>query len=161
MGINYEALERACIRDESLDTFRGSVTEGRARIFGFLGEELFKRLYPKAEHCDTYDFDFLLDGWSIDVKSTSSISAPLGSHYTNIYDWNLSQKCQIYIFCTILKDFSKAFFTGWLFKNEFFAKASHIKKGDRINNNPRFICRADSHQVRNDSLNPLTKGTWK
>jgi hypothetical protein len=41
----------------------------RNKIIGFVGEECFAALFPRAERRDTIDYDFLMDDKKIDVKT--------------------------------------------------------------------------------------------
>ena len=130
-----------------------SITKGQSNIYGALGEivvrdELSKTCTVKSKA--TYDYDMIIKGAKIDVKTKKVNSFPQGHYLCSIASFNITQKCDYYFFVRIMEDMSLAYLLGYLSKKDFFKKALLYKKGDQDING--FVFKADNYSVEINEL---------
>ena len=113
------------------NVLNGSVTEGRGNEIGAMGEiVVWDRYKDKTEYVGCYDYDMIIKGKKVDVKTKSQKFAPEPSYTYNIFAFNTKQKCDYYCFVGVLYDLSKAWIVGWKEKEAFFKEARFRKKGE-------------------------------
>lgn len=108
---------------------KGSVNKGKFNIIGYLGEALFELHYKNAKRMNNFDYDFLLDGKRIEIKSTKTPCAPGPNFRSDVYAFNTRQACDYYFFVHIKNDMSIGWLTGYLSKQEFIRTATVRKAG--------------------------------
>ena len=133
INIGEDVIKKAEIKANKMGILRNSIMQGKGNIVGFLGEEIVKN-YINAEESNTYDYDLIKKGIKIDVKTKKTKVKPLPHYEASVT--NPNQKCDVYAFVRILSNYSTAYICGWLFKKDYYAKATLLKKGqvDRTNN---------------------------
>jgi hypothetical protein len=113
------------------DILNGSVTKGVGNKIGALGEVIvFDKYNKKAEYIGSYDYDLIIKGKKVDVKTKAQNVPPATHHTYNIFAFNTTQKCDYYCFVVILNDLSKAWIVGWKEKEAFLKEATFREKGD-------------------------------
>jgi len=105
-----------------------SITHGEGNVYGFLGE-LVVADYLGVPLCNTFDYDLIRNGKRLDVKTKHCTSMPLPEYECSVAAYNIEQQCDYYIFCRIIKDFSRGWILGWIAKDEFYKLATFYKGG--------------------------------
>lgn len=121
-------------RAEELYDFKvlnGSVTQGKGNKIGAIGEIIVWDRYEKlANYVGSYDYDMLIKGVKVDVKTKAQNIPPATHHTYNIFAFNTRQKCDYYCFVVVLNDLTKAWIVGWKKKEDFIKEAKFRKKGE-------------------------------
>jgi hypothetical protein len=121
---------RQAAQEESniLGELKNSILKGKGNEAGILGE-IVVSLLKSFTRVNTYDYDIIgEDGSRWDVK-TKQRTVPVQPHfYATVADFNTSQKCDGYIFVSIYGDIAQII--GWVWKEQFYKKATFYKKGD-------------------------------
>ena len=116
----------------SFDNLRGSITKGNSNLYGALGEivvmDYFEEKDVLAEA--TYDYDLIIDGYKVDVKTKKTTVTPKPEYLCSISAFNTKQKCDYYFFIRVDLPRKKAFLLGYIEKEKFFQKAFFKKKGE-------------------------------
>jgi len=112
----------------------GSITKGKGNLAGALGEvasiHYLKSKGYNIDDTSTYDYDFIVNGSKIDVK-TKRVSIPPQPHYrVAVSAWNTKQRCDYYFFAYSLYDNSKVYLAGYYQKMKFFQESLFKKKGE-------------------------------
>lgn len=112
---------------------KNSQTKGRGNFIGAIGEIVIRDQYNGILE-NTYDYDLIIKGQKIEVK-TKMFSVG----YTPQESWNISveahntrQKCDRYCFTLISADYSVMYLCGWITKERFYKEAKLYEKGDRV-----------------------------
>jgi hypothetical protein len=124
-------------------TLKGSIQFGKGNIYGYLGEEIFAKLYD-AQRINDYDCDFILQRFDndikVDVKTKMTSYEPKPEYEGSVTKMPVQQKNHIYYFCRVHKDTRIGWAIGWEYSDVFFKKAYLKKKGDRDPSND-MICK--------------------
>ena len=128
--ITKEQIERA----EQLFQFnklKNSITEGDGNLAGALGEIIVCDEY-KGEQANTYDYDLIINGFKIDVKTKriSNNLSPKKTWNATVPNFNTTQKCDYYCFVNLRNNFEVGFINGFITKEDFYEKASFREKGE-------------------------------
>lgn len=104
-----------------------------------MGQYLKRR--PVRQSDVGYDIYLRNEHW--DIKTLMSVVKPFPGYRYNVAEVQLETRASGFVFCTILKDYSKAFLCGYISKEEFRVKSIFHKKGDLVPKNGfRFPCNA-------------------
>lgn len=143
----------------SFGSLRGSITKGKSNIFGALGEILildhYRELGVKIEHSQHYDYDFLIGGLKVDVKTKKANYKPNPTYRANIPAYNTKQKTEFYFWVNIPEDLSRAFLIGYISKERFFEEARFCKEGEH--DRGEFYFRSDCYTLTVDKLSPFKR----
>jgi len=130
--ISKEQIERAK-KLYSFKELKGSIMNGKSNIYGALGEiiiyDLSKNKKLNVDFNSTYDYDLIINGYKIDVKTKRTTVTPKENYLCSISSFNTSQKCDIYFFLRINENLKECYLLGYKDKTEFFKEASFNKKG--------------------------------
>ena len=111
-----------------------SITEGQSQIYGALGEVMvmnfFKLYYENVEYVGSYDFDIKINGKKIDVKTIKTDKEPTKDFNANISAFNITQKTDFYLWCSVAENMKYGYIIGYLEKDEFYKIAQLKKKGE-------------------------------
>ncbi len=151
LDINNEQIQRA----KSLYPFgalNGSITNGRSNIYGALGEVVVMDYYS---HLDvdtesTYDYDMIIDGHKVDVKTKHTTVVPRDFYLCSVSDWNTTQACDFYFFVRVMKDMSRAFLLGYMSPKQFYRDAFWKNKGELDVNG--FDFKSDGYHIKISDL---------
>jgi hypothetical protein len=127
--IKPEWVEEAKRKSEELGVLRHSFMKGDGNLVGFLGEIMSAKKL-KADIKNTYDYDLIKKGKTIDVKSKRCTSQPKPHYECSVAAYNTKQKCDFYLFTRILNTLDIGWICGIIKKEEFFKWAKLYKKGD-------------------------------
>ena len=154
--VTKEQLQRAKERFDFKE-LNGSITKGEGNLAGAIGEVIaIDYLEPRGGFIkdeSTYDYDFKANGFKIDVKTKRQNYPPKGDYRVAVSAWNTKQKCDYYIFCTTLYDYSKVYINGYFPKKDFFLESTLLRKGDNDING--FVARYDCHIMENNKLKKI------
>lgn len=143
--------QRADAGARALGVLKNSVTHGQSNIYGKMGELVAHHVVGGA-YVDDRDFDIrLTDARTADVKSKGRAVPPLPHFDCTVSDFNTQQKCDLYIFTSVLKDLSAGWVLGWYPKQEFYQDATFFREGDHDPRN-NWTCRADSWSIEATKL---------
>jgi hypothetical protein len=148
-------VEKAKEKAEELGVLRNSITSGEGNLAGFLGEYIAS-LIMGAEWKNTRDYDIVLDGIKIDVKTKRCTSPPKPYFECSIADFNTSQRCDKYVFVRVMKDLSKAWILGEMGKDEYYQAAVFVEKG-QLDPSNGWRCQADCWNVPISQLNEVAQ----
>ena len=130
--ISKEQIERA----EKLYPFKelkGSITKGKSNIYGALGEiiiyDINKEKGLNVDFNSTYDYDLIIDGYKVDVKTKRTTVKPKPDYLCSISSFNTKQKCDFYFFLRIKENLKECYLLGYKKKTDFFKEAVFNKKG--------------------------------
>ena len=156
IAVTPEQLHRAKNRFE-FDSLNGSITNGAGNLCGALCEvvaiDYLKSLGKEVQDMSTYDYDFISNGKTIDVKAKRQNVKPLPDYRVAVSAWNTKQQCDYYLFATTLYDYSIVYLNGYMSKEEFFDIARLLKKGDNDING--FIAKYDCYILENKHLHNI------
>lgn len=133
-------------RSAEMGKLNNSIEAGGGNIAGFLGEIAAQRVYGgKIEH--TYQYDLILpDGRTADVKTKRTSTAPREYYDCSVADFNTRQNCDIYIFCRVHYDKSRAWVLGHYNKKKYIEDARFLRHGEQDGDNG-FVVRADCYNM--------------
>lgn len=153
VNITRDIVIQARQNAESMGALRNSITAGEGNLAGFIGEIVVAR-FLNARIENTYDYDLVLDGIKIDVKTKRTSVKPQLHYECSVAAFNTKQKCDWYVFVRVKNDDSKAWILGYLPKDEYYRSAKLLKKGD-VDPSNNFTVHADCYNVSISSLRPL------
>lgn len=155
LSISDEQMKRA----KELFEFKrlnNSITKGEGNLAGALGEILMADKF-KGKQANTFDYDIIIQGFYIDVKTKRFTAkfTPNPNWNLNIPDFNTTQKCDYYCFVGMADDYKRAYFYGFIKRDDFYKKAVFGKKGEiDPNGNGTWTFRADCYNLLISELNP-------
>lgn len=155
--IEIEVTDQQKERAQNLydfDALNGSIMKGSSNIYGAMGEvvvvDYFTKLYHLVWH-QTYDYDMIIKGKRVDVKTKKYNIDPQPDMNCTIPDHSPRQKCDYYFFTYCREDLSKVFILGYIGKKDFWEKAVLKKKGEHDVGN--FYFRCDTRVIKIEQLN--------
>ena len=137
---------------------KGSITKGEGNLRGALGEiivfDIFTEKGYKVDFNSTFDFDLIIDGHKIDVKTKATNYKPVDSFNCCIPDAQKKQKCDYYFFTYISYDYKKCYLVGYKSKESFFKEADFANKGEiDPNGNGVWTFKDDCYNLKIKALN--------
>jgi len=133
IDISEEQVERAK-NLYPFDELKNSITKGKGNLLGAVGEivvfDVFTAKGCEVDFNSTVDYDLIIDGYKVDVKSKATNYKPLESFNCSIPAFNTSQKCDFYFFTYITYDYKRCYLAGYKRKNTFFKEAYFANKGE-------------------------------
>lgn len=129
-----------------------SITRGQGNLAGFVGEEIALHVMGGVA-ANTYDYDLVLaDGTKVDAKTKRTSVEPKPHYDCSVAKLNTKQDCDVYAFIRVHNDLHVGWFLGWLTKDEYYAKARYLKKGD-VDPANNFKVKSDCYNVSIEELN--------
>jgi len=156
LNISKEQIERAR-KLYKFGTLKGSITKGKSNIYGSIGEIIVYDYFKDSKNIEfesTYDYDMIIDGYTVDVKTKKTTVSPQPHYLCGIPAYNTKQKCQFYFFVRVLEDLSRGFILGYITKDNFFKLAKFRRQGDRDTNG--FIFKDDCYNLKISDLIKFT-----
>ena len=148
--ITDEMLIKAREKTVEMGKLYNSILRGKGNMSGFIGEQLALKVLGGAWE-NTYDYDLKVNDIRIDVKTKQTSVKPLPHYECSIAAFNTKQDCDGYAFVRVLNDFSVGWFLGVLTKQDYFDKATFVKKGE-VDPSNNYTVKADCYNVRIDEL---------
>jgi hypothetical protein len=127
-----------------------SITGGDGNVSGALGEIVVRDTY-KGKQANTYDYDIILNGKKVDVKTKrfSKQFTPNKNWTFSVADYNTTQKCDYYCFVGVSYDLSTVYILGFMKKSDFIERSVFRRKGEvDPNGNGTWTFRADCHNIQ-------------
>ena len=138
------------------DDLKDSITSGKSNIFGALGEIIIADYYTnmglEIDFNSTYDYDLIMQGYKIDVKTKKTTVEPQDHFFCSIPDCNTTQNCDFYYFVRITEDLETAYILGFKSKDAFFKEAIFNKKGEVDDG---FTFKADCYNLKISQLRKI------
>ena len=150
--INNKLIDNANRKAKELGHLNNSIRCGEGIFIGFLGEELVKQHLGLTDS-NTYDFDLIYKNKKLEVKTKERTVQPKSFYNATVAAYNPNQKCDAYVFTSILKNLSVGWICGFIDKAEFYAKATFNRKGDP--ETPLFKFKADCYNLTYDKLHMI------
>lgn len=148
--ITDDMINRARKKAKEMGRLNNSITAGMGNLVGFIGEEVaahvFRRHGKAVVEENTYDYDLIVDGDKVDVKSKSTSVAPLPHYSNSVANFNTKQECDYYAFVRIKKDLTTAWWCGVYSKRQFFKDAVFMKKG-QLDADNKYVVKADCYNL--------------
>ena len=126
--IKYDKIKIDDKRDK-----RRFASEGKRLMYGYLGEIVVMD-YFGVEDVDDYEYDIIIDGDKVDVKTISCKFKPPGHYLAAInsceIDGEHRQNADKYIFVRIREDCKVAWILGFIECDRFFQMSKFLNKGE-------------------------------
>jgi len=161
MQLTKDMISRAKIRDAEMPNLKNSIREQKGRLDGFIAEEALafhtKSKLVSAVGSDKYDFDLVIQGIKVEVKTQSNAYIPKRDYFSTVSDFSSGQKPEKYAFVTIVHDNKEltnpvaAYLKGFMDYSEFKEKSEFIPKGSVTGHN-NFVSKADQWNIINYQL---------
>ena len=154
--IKLQITESQIKRAEKLFSFnklKNSIKEGEGNLLGAIGEIVAFDYYQEQDklviHSGDFNFDLLIDGSKIEVKTMEVNATPKEYHECNVSLYNAEQQCDYYLFLNVDSSHSTAYIKGYVSK-ERFKKIRQLRlKGEK---NGSFEYKCDTFVVLNSQL---------
>ena len=150
--ITKDMIEEAKKEAKEQGVLRNSFTRGDRTVSSILAEIMFCK-YSGAKRESTYDYDCILDGKKIDVKSKECSSIPMPMYEVGVPVSQEKQQCDTYAFCRIYKSLEKGWILGFMTKNEYYEKAYPCEAGQVDDNGMKY--KAPSWNMRIGELHDI------
>lgn len=121
-----------------MGALKHSFMNGEGNLCGSIAEQIVQD-YLNCERRNTFDYDLIYNGLTIDVKSARTSVIPLSHYQCSIPAKQANQKCDYYYFVRVLKDYSYAYILGYIKKEDFFNQATYYKKGEDMSGKPALV----------------------
>lgn len=137
----------------SFNELKNSIKNGEGNLTGAIGEIVAFDYYQEQDklviHSGDFNYDLLIDGSKIEVKTMECNSPPKGEYECNVSLFNAEQECDYYLFVDVDSSHSTAFIKGYVSK-ERFKKIRQLRlKGEK---NGSFEYKCDTFVVLNNQL---------
>lgn len=123
-AMRIEARRKA----DEMGELNNSIESGDGNYRGFIGELAVNTLL-NGQMVNTYDYDILMGGVKIEVKSKGCVSIPYPHYDASLADFNTKQKCDWYAFTRVLYDDTMVWFCGMDKKMDYIPNSRFMKKG--------------------------------
>ena len=141
---------RARKKAKEMGRLNNSITGGMGNLVGFIGEEVAAHVLrnsgKKGVEENTYDYDLVVDGIKVDVKTKSTSVAPLPHYSNSVANFNTKQQCDYYVFIRIKKDLTVGWWCGVYSKSQFFKDAVFMEKG-QLDADNKYVVKADCYNL--------------
>tara|TARA_E500000318_G_scaffold12135_1_gene10992 strand:+ start:2822 stop:3298 length:477 start_codon:yes stop_codon:yes gene_type:complete len=139
-------------REKAIEVGRlnNSILNGGGNLAGFIGEQIVLQVLG-GDWLNTYEYDLIIDGHKVDVKTKQTSVVPLPHYECSITEYNAKQDCDYYAFTRVKKDFSVGWYLGAMKKADYFYKAKYLKKGE-VDPSNNYTVRATCYNLAIDQL---------
>lgn len=151
--VTPEMREKAKEKALEMGVLRNSIMKGERNEVGFLGEEVVLK-YLRRKGCNTKDYDLLFKGKHYDVKTKLRKDDPKPEWDCSIAAYNTVQKCDGYIFVSLVKDQNYAWILGYMPKEEYFSRATYWPK-DKYDPSNGYKVRASCYNLKIKDLKDI------
>lgn len=128
-----EAKEKAI----ELGILPKSMTKGKKNTIGLLGE-LVVASYFNVPLTSTYNYDLILNGHTVDVKSQEIKNPPSNDYLWAFPEINNEQSCDYYCFTFVKSDLSRIWIAGFYEKDLYYKHATLEPAGTLMTNGKRY-----------------------
>jgi len=149
------SMYRAAKQRFEFGALRASITKGGGNLAGALGElayiEWLTKQGYRVEDTSTYDYDIIVNGFKVDVKTKRINNKPADNYRVAVASANTTQKCDYYVFTRVKESKDVAYILGYMSKNEFYERSTFFKEGEIDVNG--FAFRSDNYSIQIKDLN--------
>jgi len=110
--------------------FDSDIDKRNSVYLGYLGDAVFHKEYPYAEHCDLSDYDFILAHNKIDVKAWWSKYKPKPAYFVQIPAIDMDRRPEVYVFVCLNEGHGLGWIVGWIYAEAFKKLAAFRKKDE-------------------------------
>lgn len=140
--ITSEQLEKAKTRN-TFGELKNSIRKGQGNFIGSIGEIVLMDYYlkkgSKVEDGQNYNYDFKLNGFTIEVKTQEIKLEPKDNWTCHVPNYNDKQNCDYYAFMGINVQKNEAYCFGFLNKDSWM-KVRKLKKQGEMGTKYPFKC---------------------
>jgi hypothetical protein len=137
----------------SFNKLKNSLRNGEGNLLGAIGEIVAFDYYQGQDklviHSGDFNFDLLIDGSKIEVKTMESNSPPKDHYECNVSLYNAEQDCDYYLFLNVDSNHSTAYIKGYVSKQRF-KKIRQLRLKGEKNGSFEYTC--DTFVVLNNQL---------
>ena len=137
----------------SFNKLKNSIKNGEGNLTGAIGEIVAFDYYEGQDkvviHSGDFNFDLLIDGSKIEVKTMECNSPPKDHYECNVSLFNAEQDCEYYLFVDVDSNHSTAYIKGHISKQRFKKIRQLRLKGEK---NGSFEYKCDTFIVLNSQL---------
>ncbi len=151
--ITPELVERAKKKTAHVGVLQGSITGSASHVVGAIGELIVADLTGATE-ANTHDYDLVLNGKRIDVKTKRCNTPPKTYYDCSVAAHGSKQDCDSYVFVRIKIDGTRAWVLGEIDKRDFYKNATHHRRGD-IDPDNGFVFKADCYNLAISELQDI------
>ena len=139
-------------REKAIEVGRlnNSILNGGGNLAGFIGEQIVLFVLG-GDWLNTYEYDLVINGKKVDVKTKQTSVVPLPHYECSITEYNAKQDCDYYAFTRVKKDFSVGWYLGAMKKTDYFYEAKYLKKGE-VDPSNNYTVRATCYNLAIDKL---------
>ena len=139
-------------REKAIEVGRlnNSILNGGGNLAGFIGEQIVLFVLG-GDWLNTYEYDLVINGKKVDVKTKQTSVVPLPHYECSITEYNAKQDCDYYAFTRVKKDFSVGWYLGVMKKADYFYEAKYLKKGE-VDPSNNYTVRATCYNLAIDKL---------
>jgi len=143
--ITPELIERAKKKTATVGVLQGSITGSSSHVVGAIGELIVADITGATE-ANTHNYDLILNGKRIDVKTKRCNTRPRDYYDCSVAAHGSKQDCDSYVFVRIKIDGTKAWVLGEIDKRDFYENATHYRRGD-VDPDNGFVFKADCYNL--------------
>ena len=151
-----EEMRRVAYKNaEVAKNFNNTFMSFDRRKQGFLGEQVFKSVFPEALPTHgNYHYDFIFKGMTWEVKTKVCIPPRL-HHNCSVYGYNPNQQSDLLVFIFVEKGDNpqNAWIVGYTRKTDFDNNCVFVKKGSELQ--AGLLARTDTWNVLVNKLYPM------
>jgi hypothetical protein len=137
----------------SFNKLKNSLRNGEGNLLGAIGEIVAFDYYQGQDklviHSGDFNFDLLIDGSKIEVKTMEVNATPKEYHECNVSLYNAEQQCDYYLFLNVDSNHSTAYIKGYVSKQRF-KKIRQLRLKGEKNGSFEYTC--DTFVVLNNQL---------
>ena len=137
----------------SFNKLKNSLRNGEGNLLGAIGEIVAFDYYQEQDklviHSGDFNFDLLIDGSKIEVKTMEVNATPKEYHECNVSLYNAEQQCDYYLFLNVDSNHSTAYIKGYVSKQRF-KKIRQLRLKGEKNGSFEYTC--DTFVVLNSQL---------
>lgn len=137
----------------SFNKLKNSLRNGEGNLLGAIGEIVAFDYYQGQDklviHSGDFNFDLLIDGSKIEVKTMEVNATPKEYHECNVSLYNAEQQCDYYLFLNVDSSHSTAYIKGYVSKQRF-KKIRQLRLKGEKNGSFEYTC--DTFVVLNNQL---------
>ena len=97
IDITDSMRKTAHTKSKEMGVLYKSITRGKGNVFGFLGEEIVRKVLGGEDH-NTRDYDLLVNNKKIDVKTKKTSVTPKSNYECSVADVTRKQDCDYFAF---------------------------------------------------------------
>lgn len=130
LPIVEEMVVLAKRRAERVPYLNNSIRKQKGKVIGCLGEIAVNYLLGGDLVSDvSMDYDIVYRGLKLEVKTKETTVIPQYNYEASVSDNNISQNCDVYVFCRILNDYSLGYLCGMMRREDFVNRSRYLTKG--------------------------------